>query len=147
MTGGRQGARDRVARIPPSPFFLTSARHRLLESHGRELRRLAAARPTPGSTRTKPTPTAGRILEPGSTTPINPLFWSYAMQLASSFRYGSPMLRSDSPLSDDQIRRVTPSIFADGKHQSRSDRYTYIPTVDVLRGLRHEGFQPFMVCI
>lgn len=68
------------------------------------------------------------------------------MQLASSFRYGSPMLRSDTPLSDDQIRRVTPSIFADGKHQSRSERYTYIPTIDVLRGLRNEGFQPFMVC-
>jgi hypothetical protein len=56
------------------------------------------------------------------------------------------MLRSDSPLPDDQIRRVAPSIFADGKHQSRSERYTYIPTIDVLRGLRHEGFQPFMVC-
>ncbi|PLZ02445.1 hypothetical protein CY652_09970 [Burkholderia sp. WAC0059] len=68
------------------------------------------------------------------------------MQLASSFRYGSPMLRSDSPLSDDQIRHVAPSIFADGKHESRSDRYTYIPTIDVLRGLRNEGFQPFMVC-
>ncbi|WP_205191211.1 DUF932 domain-containing protein [Burkholderia sp. LMG 13014] len=68
------------------------------------------------------------------------------MQLASSFRYGSPMLRCDSPLSDDQIRRVAPSIFADGKHQSRSERYTYIPTIDVLRGLRNEGFQPFMVC-
>jgi hypothetical protein len=68
------------------------------------------------------------------------------MQLASSFRYGSPMLRADSPLSDDQIRRVAPSIFADGKHESRSERYTYIPTIDVLRGLRNEGFQPFMVC-
>lgn len=68
------------------------------------------------------------------------------MQLASSFRSGSPMLRSDSPLSDDQIRRVAPSIFADGKHESRSERYTYIPTIDVLRGLRNEGFQPFMVC-
>ena len=68
------------------------------------------------------------------------------MRLASSFRYGSPMLRSDLPLSDDQIRRVVPSIFADGKHQSRSERYTYIPTIDVLRGLRNEGFQPFMVC-
>jgi hypothetical protein len=56
------------------------------------------------------------------------------------------MLRSDSPLSDDQIRRVAPSIFADGKHESRSERYTYIPTIDVLRGLRNEGFQPFMVC-
>jgi hypothetical protein len=68
------------------------------------------------------------------------------MQLASSFHYGSPMLRADSPLSDDQIRRVAPSIFADGKHESRSERYTYIPTIDVLRGLRNEGFQPFMVC-
>jgi hypothetical protein len=68
------------------------------------------------------------------------------MQLASSFRYGSPMLRADSPLSDDQIRRVAPSIFADGKHESRSERYTYIPTIEVLRGLRNEGFQPFMIC-
>ncbi|MBJ9752111.1 DUF932 domain-containing protein [Burkholderia cepacia] len=68
------------------------------------------------------------------------------MQLASSFRYGSPMLRADSPLSDDQIRRVAPSIFSDGKHESRSERYTYIPTIDVLRGLRNQGFQPFMVC-
>ncbi|AOK20995.1 hypothetical protein WL51_23255 [Burkholderia ubonensis] len=68
------------------------------------------------------------------------------MQLASSFHYSAPMLRAESPLSDDQIRRVAPSIFADGKHESRSERYTYIPTIDVLRGLRNEGFQPFMIC-
>jgi hypothetical protein len=68
------------------------------------------------------------------------------MQLASSFRPGSPVLRSNAPLSDDQIHRVAPSIFAEGKHDSRSDRYTYIPTIDVLRGLRNEGFEPFMVC-
>ncbi|HGL4258947.1 DUF945 domain-containing protein [Burkholderia dolosa] len=68
------------------------------------------------------------------------------MQLASSFRYSAPMLRTDAPLADDQIRRVAPSVFADGKHESRSERYTYIPTIDVLRGLRNEGFQPFMIC-
>jgi hypothetical protein len=68
------------------------------------------------------------------------------MSLASSFRHSSPMLRIDSPLSDDQICRVAPSIFADSKHESRSERYTYIPTIDVLNGLRNEGFQPFMVC-
>ncbi|WP_175760097.1 DUF932 domain-containing protein [Burkholderia anthina] len=68
------------------------------------------------------------------------------MQLAPSFHYSAPMLRADAPLSDDQIRRVAPSIFADGKHESRSERYTYIPTIDVLRGLRNEGFQPFMIC-
>ncbi|TFE40408.1 DUF932 domain-containing protein [Paraburkholderia dipogonis] len=68
------------------------------------------------------------------------------MQLASSFHYGFPMLRADLPLSDDQLRRIAPSFFADGKHESRSDRYTYIPTIDVLRGLRNEAFQPFMIC-
>ncbi|RBB38191.1 hypothetical protein DPV79_19135 [Burkholderia reimsis] len=68
------------------------------------------------------------------------------MRLASSFHYSSPMLRADAPLSDDQIRHVAPAIFADGKHESRSERYTYIPTIDVLRGLRNEGFQPFMIC-
>lgn len=54
------------------------------------------------------------------------------------------VVRSKTPLADDDIRRVAPSIFADGKHESRSDRYTYIPTIDVLNGLRKEGFQPYM---
>jgi hypothetical protein len=67
------------------------------------------------------------------------------MQLASRFAARSPALRSDRPLSDDEIARVAPSIFADQPHESRSQRYTYIPTIDVLRGLRNEGFQPFMV--
>ena len=43
------------------------------------------------------------------------------------------------------MRSAAPSIFAEGKHASRSERYTYIPTIDVLRGLRSEGFEPFMV--
>ncbi|MFN9473956.1 DUF932 domain-containing protein [Acidovorax sp.] len=65
--------------------------------------------------------------------------------LASRFASRSPVLRSDSPLSDDQIRAVVPSIFADAPHESRSERYSYIPTVSVLTELRKEGFQPFMV--
>ncbi len=67
------------------------------------------------------------------------------MQLATRFASRSPSLRSDSPLSDDQIRRVAPSIFADAPHESRSERYSYIPTAAVLTELRKEGFQPFMV--
>lgn len=67
------------------------------------------------------------------------------MQLASRFR--DPMgTRSDTPLSDDEIRKVAPSIFADGAHESRSARYTHIPTIEVLSGLRKQGFEPFMVC-
>lgn len=68
------------------------------------------------------------------------------MQLASRFASRSPVLRSDYPLSDDQIRAVAPSIFADAPHKSRSERYSYIPTATVLQELRGEGFEPFMVC-
>jgi hypothetical protein len=68
------------------------------------------------------------------------------MKLASRFASHSPSLRSSSPLTDDQIRAVAPSIFAADKHVSRSDRYTYIPTGEVLTALRKEGFEPFMVC-
>ena len=68
------------------------------------------------------------------------------MSLASSFSARSPVLRSDRPLSNDQIRAVVPSIFAQTPHESRSERYSYIPTASVLSELRKEGFEPFMVC-
>ncbi|WP_025807854.1 DUF932 domain-containing protein [Pseudomonas chlororaphis] len=68
------------------------------------------------------------------------------MSLANRFSHRSPVLRSDRPLSDDQIRAVAPSIFADAPHGSRSERYAYIPTSTVLTQLRKEGFEPFMVC-
>ena len=68
------------------------------------------------------------------------------MHLSSRFANATPLLRADHPLSDDQIYRVAPSIYAEAKHQSRSERYTYIPTGEVLGALRKEGFQPFMVC-
>ena len=41
----------------------------------------------------------------------------------------SHTLRSDEPLGEDQMRAAAPSIFAEGKHVSRSDRYTYIPSI------------------
>ncbi|KNZ30846.1 MAG: hypothetical protein AD742_20150 [Methylibium sp. NZG] len=65
--------------------------------------------------------------------------------LATRFARNTRVLRTDSPLSEDQMRTAAPSVFAEGKHASRSERYTYIPTIDVLRGLRKEGFEPFMV--
>lgn len=68
------------------------------------------------------------------------------MQLSSSFKSGSPILRANEPLKNDQIRKVAPSIFAETPHVSRSERYSYIPTCTVLDELRKEGFQPFMVC-
>jgi hypothetical protein len=65
--------------------------------------------------------------------------------LATRFARNTHVVRSDMPLAEDQMRTAAPSIFALGKHASRSERYTYIPTIEVLRGLRKEGFEPFMV--
>jgi hypothetical protein len=55
------------------------------------------------------------------------------------------VLRREVPLTEDDMRATAPSVFAAGKHASRSERYTYIPTIEVLRGLRKEGFEPYMV--
>jgi hypothetical protein len=65
--------------------------------------------------------------------------------LATRFARNTRVLRAEVPLTEDQMRAAAPSVFAEGKHASRSERYTYIPTIEVLRGLRKEGFEPFMV--
>lgn len=46
------------------------------------------------------------------------------------------------PLTEDELRRRAPSIFATTAHESRSDRFKPIPTIEVLRGLMREGFMP-----
>jgi hypothetical protein len=61
-------------------------------------------------------------------------------------RFAKPtILRLERPLTDAEMLDTAPSIFAGEAHHSRSERYTYIPTIDILRGLQSEGFQPFMV--
>jgi hypothetical protein len=73
------------------------------------------------------------------------MYSTHQPTLATRFARSTYVIRSETPLADDQMRLAAPSIFAMGKHVSRSDRYTYIPTIEVLRGLRKEGFEPFMV--
>lgn len=68
------------------------------------------------------------------------------MKLATRFGRGHTSVRSQQPLTNEEIVCVAPSIFATEKHDSRSERYTYIPTIDVLEKLRTEGFMPFMAC-
>jgi hypothetical protein len=65
-------------------------------------------------------------------------------RLASRFGRGSRQLQA-SPgefLSEDEMRARLPAIFADDAHASRSERYTYVSTMDILRGLAQEGFKP-----
>ncbi|MCC3318471.1 DUF932 domain-containing protein [Nocardia africana] len=67
------------------------------------------------------------------------------MALASKFRNPVAIRSTDEPLSEVEMRAVAPSIFADEAHETRSERYTHIPTIEVLRGLEKEGFRPFAV--
>jgi len=63
----------------------------------------------------------------------------------SSSRAVAQSFRSQSPLSNDQIARYAPSVMASEAHESRGDRYAFIPTIDVIDGLRDNGFQPYEI--
>lgn len=53
--------------------------------------------------------------------------------------------RSNNAISNDVIAHYAPSVLAESAHESRGERYSFIPTINVLDGLRAQGFQPFEV--
>lgn len=61
--------------------------------------------------------------------------------LMSTSRYSFKRVHA---LDNDEIRKLAPSVFAEAAHDSRSERYTYIPTIQILDRLRKEGFEPVM---
>lgn len=65
------------------------------------------------------------------------------MRLASRFGRVNQN-RRDRPLTHEELMRHVPSVFSEDKHESRSDRYTYIPTITLLDNLQREGFRPFL---
>jgi hypothetical protein len=69
----------------------------------------------------------------------------FFMKLASRFGRVN-QIRRDRPLTSEEMMQVVPSVFGEDKHVSRSDRYTYIPTITLLENLQREGFQPFFAC-
>jgi hypothetical protein len=52
------------------------------------------------------------------------------------------MTRTLSALSNDQIARVAPSVFATQPWSGTSDRYTFVSTSDIVENLRREGLVP-----
>ena len=52
-------------------------------------------------------------------------------------------LIGQDPLDNEALYRHVPSIFAREAHDSRSERYVYVPTIDIVEGLRREGWFPF----
>ncbi|EPL2249113.1 DUF932 domain-containing protein [Klebsiella aerogenes] len=67
------------------------------------------------------------------------------MRLASRFGRVN-LIRRDRPLTHDEMMNHVPSVFSAEKHESRSERYTCIPTITLLENLQREGFQPFFAC-
>ena len=67
------------------------------------------------------------------------------MKLASRFGRVN-QVRRDRPLTHEELMHFVPSIFSENKHESRSERYTYIPTSTILENLQQEGFVPFFAC-
>jgi len=67
------------------------------------------------------------------------------IRLAS--RFGAVnLVRRDRPLTHEELMHYVPSVFSEEKHESRSARYKYIPTITLLDNLKNEGFQPFFAC-
>jgi len=66
-----------------------------------------------------------------------------------SYRYARSStqntFRSTYAMSNDAIRHYAPSVLAEEAHESRGERYTFIPTIQVIDGLRAQGFQPYEV--
>ncbi|ECA0405599.1 DUF945 domain-containing protein [Salmonella enterica subsp. enterica serovar Newport] len=67
------------------------------------------------------------------------------MRLASRFGRIN-QIRRDRPLTREELMQYTPSVFGEDKHTSRSEKYTYIPTITLLENLSREGFEPFFAC-
>lgn len=55
------------------------------------------------------------------------------------------LLKNTRPMSNDDIGRFAPSVLAQEKHSSRSDRYQFISTVTVVEAMRRNGFYPIRV--
>jgi len=63
------------------------------------------------------------------------------MSLLPNYRSASA---GSTPLSDEQLRRLTPSVFASQPIAGVSDRYAFLPTSSVLKGLREGGWLPVL---
>ncbi|WP_077727466.1 DUF932 domain-containing protein [Escherichia coli] len=65
------------------------------------------------------------------------------MRLASRFGYAN-QIRRDRPLTHEELMHYVPGIFGEDKHTSRSQNYTYIPTITVLETL-HAGTSSYQM--
>src|SRR3546814_20277684 len=64
-------------------------------------------------------------------------------QLATRFGRNAHQISGREPLDNEALYRHVPAIFAGEAHDSRSERYLYVPTIDSVEGLSRAGWFPF----
>lgn len=68
-----------------------------------------------------------------NTTSLSPLRMRHGMK--------NGIGNGRSPLSDDQIKRVAPSVFAETPWTAMTNKYLFIPTGEIVAAMRNEGFE------
>jgi hypothetical protein len=53
-----------------------------------------------------------------------------------------PKARGTVAISDEELRCLAPSIFASQPIEGVSDRYSFLPTSSILKGMRENGWVP-----
>lgn len=53
-----------------------------------------------------------------------------------------PVFHTPTVLSNNDLQRIAPSIFAEEPYEGMSDKYSFIPTIEVLDSLRGKGWLP-----
>lgn len=59
--------------------------------------------------------------------------------LVTRFGRNAHQISGREALDNEALYRHVPSIFALEAHDSHSKRYVYVPTIDIVEGLRREG--------
>lgn len=64
-------------------------------------------------------------------------------RLATRFGRNAHRISGREALDNEALFRHVPSVFASEAHDSRSTRYVYVPTIEIVESLRREGWFPF----
>src|SRR6516225_8269950 len=95
-------------------------------------------RPKPNVEKTPAAPKASP-LRCGSREPTNP-----STNMSTALNNNSTRSRVPGPvaISDDEMRRFAPSVFASQPIEGVSERYSFLPTSSILNGMRENGWVP-----
>src|ERR1700721_1402997 len=87
------------------------------------------------------TPAASKA-SPGAAAHYNQLTKSTNMSTALNNNSTRSTVPGTVAISDDEMRRFAPSVFASQPIEGVSERYSFLPTSSILNGMRENGWVP-----